>query len=69
MKTIQISDELWKRLRIEAAVKGVTMREVVEGMGRTWVSRRPDVVDEVLMEASARVQALGRELKVEYEEG
>jgi hypothetical protein len=35
MKTIQISDELWKRLRIEAAVKGVTMREVVSD----WLTR------------------------------
>jgi hypothetical protein len=39
MKTVQISDELWRRLKVEAALRGVTVRSLMEGMGAEWLSR------------------------------
>ena len=74
MKTIQISDELWKRLRVAAAERGVTMREVVEEMGSQWQVRPASA-----RRASAGLQAQKpgpavvapesvRELKVELED-
>lgn len=55
MKTIQISDEFWRRLRIEAAERGITMRKVIEELGAVKglrVAKAPD--------------GYAKELKVEY---
>lgn len=66
MKTIQISDELWKRLKIDAAMRGITMREVVEELGKR------NVVELAVELAATRGAMQGlqrsRDLKVEYEE-
>ena len=75
MKTIQISDGLWKRLKLESVERGVSMREMVEEMGAAWMSRSAamdaqvgpgPVTSQRLME-SLRGSA-PRELKVELEE-
>lgn len=80
MKTIQISDALWKRLKLLSVERGVSMREVVEEMGAAWERSTPQTVVEQLVHATALRGAaralesalpgppVARELKVELEE-
>lgn len=75
MKTIQISDELWKALRVEAAQRGVTMRQVVEEMGEaarsadvTEAAMRGQGVHDVRESLRRQMASVPRELKVELEE-
>lgn len=53
MKTIQISDELWKRLKLESVHRGVTMREVVESVGAAWEASLPQTVIERAVQVTA----------------
>jgi Arc/MetJ family transcription regulator len=38
--TIEISDELFRRAKKRAADEGITLREIVDGALRTYLSRR-----------------------------
>lgn len=63
MKTIQISEGLWKRLKLESVERGVPMRDVVEAMGAAWTRATPRTVSE-----SAVPTPPVRELRVELDE-
>lgn len=66
MKTIQISDGLWKRLKLESVERAVPMRDIIEEMGSLWVPARTVDKVEAVRETLRSLQV--KELTVDLSE-
>lgn len=43
MKTVQVSDGLWKRLKLAGVERGIPLREIMESAGTAWLSNLTEV--------------------------